>query len=94
MAGLTSAGFEAKTLADIQAEIEADFKASFGASIDVTAQSVFGQLIGIISEREAESGSSPRRCMPPSVLTRPWGSSRTNWPPSPVPSGARPRSPR
>lgn len=53
MAGITSTGFERKTLEDIRTDWEASFKASFGEEIDVEPASVFGQLIGILSEREA-----------------------------------------
>lgn len=54
MAGLTFAGFTPKTLEEIKAELEDAFRAAFGESIDVSAESVFGQIIGIQSERYAE----------------------------------------
>ncbi len=53
MSGLTSAGFEAKRLDDIRTELEADFRDAFGANVQIDPQSVFGQIIGIMSEREA-----------------------------------------
>lgn len=52
--GLTSTGFTAKPLLTIKAELETAFQATFGQSIDVSPQSVFGQLIGIFAERESE----------------------------------------
>ena len=53
MSGLTSTGFEIKTQSVIQTEIEEALRALFGNSINTTPPSVFGQLIGIVSEREA-----------------------------------------
>ena len=50
MSGLTSTGFERKRLVDIKTDIENDLKAAFGDNIDLQAQSVFGQLVGIFSE--------------------------------------------
>lgn len=52
--GLTSTGFAPKTYNDIVGELEDAFKGVFGASIDLAPQGPFGQLIGIIAEREAE----------------------------------------
>lgn len=52
--GLTAAGFVPKTLTDIKDELEAAMRAAFGASIDVSATSNFGQLVGIMAERFAE----------------------------------------
>lgn len=52
--GLSATGFDRKTLAIIQGELEAAYKAIFGNDIDTSADSVFGQLIGIHAEREAE----------------------------------------
>jgi uncharacterized phage protein gp47/JayE len=51
--GVTAAGFVAKRLADIKSELEAAYKSTFGAGINLEPQSVFGQQIGIHSEREA-----------------------------------------
>lgn len=53
MAGLTTTGFEIKRLADIKAEIEDTLRAQFGNQINLLPESVFGQLVGIFSEREA-----------------------------------------
>lgn len=50
--GVTADGFVLKRFSDIKAEKEADYVAAFG-SIDVSPQSVFGQIIGVESEREA-----------------------------------------
>lgn len=44
--GLTTTGFVLKPLEVIKAELETKAKNTWGASIDVSAQSVFGQLIG------------------------------------------------
>jgi len=52
--GLTLTGFVPKTLDDIRAELEAAFKASFGESIDLTPQSNFSQIIGVMAERYAD----------------------------------------
>lgn len=51
--GLTVDGFERKRLADIKAEIEASLKLAFGDNISLIPQSVFGQIIGVLSERES-----------------------------------------
>ena len=57
--GVTPAGFVAKALVEIKQELEDDFKAAFGDSIgsnpdgSIPAQSVFGQIVGTNSEREA-----------------------------------------
>lgn len=53
MAGLSSAGFEKKTLLEIKTEIEDNFRASFGSFINLLPSSVFQTLIGIFSERES-----------------------------------------
>jgi uncharacterized phage protein gp47/JayE len=52
--GLTPAGFNRKRLDDIKSELEAEYRLIFGDNIDVTPQSVFGQIIGIHSVREAD----------------------------------------
>lgn len=52
--GITTTGFSAKSLQDIKAELEAAFQESFGASIDVSPQSNFGQIIGVMAERYAD----------------------------------------
>jgi len=52
--GLTPNGFNRKRLADIKSELETAYKAIFGDNIDLSPQSVFGQIIGIHSEREAD----------------------------------------
>ncbi len=51
--GLTPQGFVIKTLDEIKQEMDAALRAVFGAQINTSAQSVFGQLIGIFAEREA-----------------------------------------
>ena len=53
--GLTETGFIAKTLLECKAELEDKLKELFGADIDLTAESAFGQLVGIASEREAQA---------------------------------------
>lgn len=52
--GIDSTGFTPKPLATIKADLEDGFRGVFGAAITVIAQSVFGQLIGIMSERYAD----------------------------------------
>lgn len=52
--GVTSTGFVAETLTDIKADLEQAFKAEFGDGIDVSPQSVWGQIIGIMAERLAD----------------------------------------
>jgi len=52
--GLSPDGFNRKRLSDIKSELEASYKLIFGDNIDVSPQSVFGQIIGIHSEREAD----------------------------------------
>jgi len=51
--GLTAQGLIIKTLPDIEAEIDTALRAAYGAQINTAPQSVFGQLKGIFSEREA-----------------------------------------
>lgn len=51
--GLTDSGLVIKTLAVIRADIQAALQAAFGASIDLGDKSVFGQIVGILAEREA-----------------------------------------
>lgn len=52
--GLSFEGFTPKTLQVIKEEIEEDLRNQFGANIDLRPQSVFGQLVGIFSEKHAE----------------------------------------
>lgn len=49
MAGLTREGFERKRLSDIKSEIESALKTQFGGDIDLRAESVFGQIVGVLS---------------------------------------------
>lgn len=51
--GVTAQGFVPKTLSIISDEIGNDLKAAFGPETDISAETVFGQLIGIFAEREA-----------------------------------------
>jgi uncharacterized phage protein gp47/JayE len=51
--GLDETGLNIKTLADIKSEIEDALRASFGAQINLLPESVFGQLVGLFSERES-----------------------------------------
>lgn len=50
--GITDAGFQKKRIADIKPEIEDVLRNTFGNQINLTPQSVFGQLVGILAERE------------------------------------------
>ena len=51
--GLTLNGFKKKRLADIKSEIESSLRDSLGENISLIPQSVLGQIVGIVSEREA-----------------------------------------
>lgn len=52
--GVTPDGFSQKELEDVQTEIESDLQASFGPSINLQADSTFGQIIGVFSDKLAE----------------------------------------
>ncbi len=54
MYGVTSSGFNIKRLADSKSELEVLFRQTFGAGIKLTPDTMFGKLIGIMAEREAE----------------------------------------
>lgn len=58
MSGLTVTGFERKRLAEIQTDIETRLKTAFGENIDLTAQSGFGQFVGIMAEVIADQWES------------------------------------
>lgn len=51
--GLSASGLEIKRLADVQAEIEDQLRSELGSAINLLPESVFGNLVGIFSEREA-----------------------------------------
>lgn len=51
--GLSDAGFVAPRQAQIISDLQAAFQAQFGATVNLSSSTVFGQLIGIFSEREA-----------------------------------------
>ena len=51
--GLDALGLEIKRASDIKTELEASFRATFGQAINLDARSILGQIIGIVSEREA-----------------------------------------
>lgn len=51
--GLTSQGFVPKQQSVIKSEIEGELQALFGQSVNLLPVSVFGQLVGIFSGREA-----------------------------------------
>ena len=50
--GVTSSGFIRPRLIDIKTELENIIRATFGADTNVSAETVWGQLIGILSDRE------------------------------------------
>jgi len=52
--GLTATGFVPKPYEQVLADIQADMRSSFGDSIDLSPDSVFGQLAGIVAERVSE----------------------------------------
>lgn len=56
--GMTSDGFSRKRLADIKSDLEARLKEIFGNNIDLQAESVFGQFVGIASEVAADQWES------------------------------------
>jgi len=49
MAGLSKEGFERKRLSTIKTEIEEALKTQFGEDIDLRAESVFGQIVGVLA---------------------------------------------
>lgn len=51
--GVTSAGFVPKPLSVIKSEVEESLKGIFGAQINLEPRSRFGQLVGILADREA-----------------------------------------
>lgn len=51
--GIQSTGFVAKRLDDIKSEIEQELRDALGNSINLLPESVLGQIVGIVSEREA-----------------------------------------
>jgi len=51
--GLTITGFVPKPLLVIKEELETAFKSAFGENIRLIPESVFGQIVGIMSERES-----------------------------------------
>lgn len=55
MAGLTSTGFEAKTLETIKSEIEADERALISPTINTATASVVGQLNGVFASKLRET---------------------------------------
>lgn len=51
--GVTDQGFVAAQLTDVQTEINNSLIATFGANVNTNPNSIFGQLSGIMAEREA-----------------------------------------
>ena len=51
--GLTDTGFVKKRQPDIKTELETSFRTLFGAGVNLLPTSIFGQIVGIFSEREA-----------------------------------------
>lgn len=58
MSGLTPTGFVRKRLTEIKTDIETNLKSAFGKNIDLSAQSGFGQFIGILAEALSNSWES------------------------------------
>ena len=52
--GVTADGFQAKRVEDIKKELEESFRTVFGSGINLNPRGPFGQIIGILSEREGE----------------------------------------
>lgn len=51
---VTASGFQKKTLAELKTEWEASLQGIFGASIDLDPEGPFGQLVGLLSKRDAD----------------------------------------
>lgn len=51
--GLSATGFTAKQQQDIISEIQTSLRAAFGQNINLLPEAVFGQIVGLFSEREA-----------------------------------------
>jgi len=51
--GVTDQGFVIKKLDDIQTEIQSSLRSTFGNGINLLATELLGQIVGILSEREA-----------------------------------------
>lgn len=54
MAGMTPTGFEPKTTEDLTTDLGSGLRGVFGAAITLIAQSIFGQMVGIIADRLAQ----------------------------------------
>lgn len=54
MAGVTATGFTRPTLQELKVELEAEVKAIWGENIDLSPEGPFGQIIGILADREDE----------------------------------------
>lgn len=52
--GITQTGFNSPTFEEIQAELRAACRAELGATIDVSPESVLGQFIDIVADREVD----------------------------------------
>ena len=53
--GVTPEGFAQKELADIEGEVNDDLIAAFGPDTNVLDDAVFGQIVGIFSDKIAEA---------------------------------------
>ena len=49
--GITSTGWVSKSLDEIRTDLETDIRATLGSTIDLTANSALGQIVGIFAER-------------------------------------------
>ena len=49
--GVTDAGFNAKRTEDVKKEVEEDLQGVFGDQIDLSPETPFGQVVGILSDR-------------------------------------------
>lgn len=52
--GITATGFEPKPLSAIREDLEEAIKATLGSTVDLSANSALGQIVGIFAERLAE----------------------------------------
>lgn len=55
MAGVTSSGFLAKTLSDLQADLQAAFRSVYGAAVNVDARARVGQFVDLLADRLTEA---------------------------------------
>lgn len=75
---VTTTGFQKKILADIKTEYETAFKGVFGADIDLDPSGAFGQLIGLLSKRDADIWNGLDEIYSSRAVTSAFGTSLDN----------------